>query len=204
MKTYPAEFWNNIYASKEYRYGKQPNVFLKEQLDKLKPSSLLLPAEGEGRNAVYAAKLGWNVTAFDISKEAKEKATRLAKESKVSILYTVEGVLDVDTKKQFDIIGLSYTHFPAEIRKEANQRLLQFLKPGGMVIFEAFSKAQLGKPSGGPKNEAMLFSINEVKAEYAGLEFQYLKEETIELSEGKYHKGTASVIRMLGTKPDNF
>jgi hypothetical protein len=200
MKQYPADFWNERYAEKEYVYGTQPNVFFKEQLDQLVAGNVLLPAEGEGRNAVYAALQGWDVVAFDISTSGKVKAMQLSAAQKVVVDYQVTSVLDFKTDIKFDTIGLCYTHFPIEIRKDAFQHLLKFLKSNGTVIFEAFAKAQLGKPSGGPKNFGMLFSIEEIKNEFPELEFKLLEEKTIELSEGNYHKGKAEVIRFLGLK----
>ncbi|MGJ8550145.1 class I SAM-dependent methyltransferase [Winogradskyella wichelsiae] len=200
MKNNPADFWNDRFNSEEFVYGTQPNVFFKEALDKLKAGTLLLPAEGEGRNAVYAATNNWNVSAFDISKSGKEKALFLFKQNNVSIAYDVVGVLDYTSNEKFDAIGLCYTHFPIDIRKQANQHLLKFLKKGGVVIFEAFSKSQLKNNSGGPKNEAMLFSLEVIRQEFKGLEFKILEEKTIELSEGKFHKGKADVIRFLGIK----
>ena len=83
------DFWNTRYKENEYAYGILPNQFFKKELDKIKPSSILLPAEGEGRNAVYAAKKGWNVTAFDYSESARTKAIRLAESQKATILYKV-------------------------------------------------------------------------------------------------------------------
>jgi len=200
MNNQAINFWNKRYEASEYIYGTSPNQFLKEQLEKLIPTTILLPAEGEGRNAVYAASLGWDVTAFDISSSGREKAMQLAKKNNVSINYEISEVLDFETNVYFDVIGLSYAHFPAEIRKEAHQHLLQFLNIGGIVIFEAFAKAQLGKSSGGPKNLEMLFSIDEIKDEFPQLEFKILKEESIELSEGEYHQGKAEVIRFVGVK----
>ncbi|GAK76473.1 bifunctional 2-polyprenyl-6-hydroxyphenol methylase/3-demethylubiquinol 3-O-methyltransferase UbiG [Nonlabens sp. Asnod3-H03] len=200
MKQYPADFWNERYAEKEYVYGTEPNVFFKEQLDQLVAGNVLLPAEGEGRNSVYAALQGWDVVAFDISTSGKVKAMQLSAAQKVVVDYQVTSVLDFKTDIKFDTIGLCYTHFPVEIRKDAFQHLLKFLKPNGTVIFEAFAKAQLGKPSGGPKNFGMLFSIEEIKDEFPELEFKLLEEKTIELSEGNYHKGKAEVIRFIGIK----
>ncbi|MGB3776444.1 MAG: class I SAM-dependent methyltransferase [Leeuwenhoekiella sp.] len=197
---YPADLWNEHYSKEEFRYGKEPNLFFKEQLDKLITGNILLPAEGEGRNAVYAASAGWKVMAFDISEKGREKAIRLSKENNVSINYKVIGVLDFQSDEHFDAIGLCYAHLPIKIRNKAFNRLIQFLKPQGTVIFEAFAKAQLGKLSGGPKNETMLFSIEDIKNEFQQLDFIYLREETVELSEGKYHQGEAEVIRFLGTK----
>ncbi|WP_281777702.1 class I SAM-dependent methyltransferase [Croceibacter atlanticus] len=197
---YPADFWNERYAQEEFIYGTQPNEFFKVQLDKLDVGKILLPAEGEGRNAVYAASQGWEVVAFDISEKGKEKALNLAKEKQVSVHYEISGVLEFQSDVKFDAVGLCYAHFPENIRKQAHHHLMQFLKPDGIVIFEAFAKAQLENASGGPKNEAMLFSVEEIKEEFQQLEFEFLKEATIELSEGKHHKGKAEVIRFVGIK----
>ncbi|MAG88930.1 class I SAM-dependent methyltransferase [Zunongwangia profunda] len=194
------DFWNKRYIEEAFSYGIFPNVFFKQELDKLMPKSVLLPAEGEGRNAVYALRKGWDVTAFDFSSQAKKKAVRLAKSQRVRINYDVASVLDFNTDKKFDVLGLCYAHFPASIRARANQHLLQFLKPNGLVIFEAFSKAQSDKSSGGPKSEEMLYSIEEVKEEFKGLAFDVLEETEIVLKEGIYHQGEASVIRFLGSK----
>ncbi len=200
MKNNPADFWNDRFGNEEFVYGIQPNTFFKAQLDLLQPGTLLLPAEGEGRNAVYAAKQGWVVSAFDISERGKEKAMFLAKQNKVNINYEITSVIDYTNQGQFDVIAFCYTHFPIKIRKTAHKQMLQLLKKGGTVIFEAFAKAQLNYSSGGPKNEEMLFSIDDVKQEFTGLEFKILEEKTIELSEGNFHKGKAQVIRFIGVK----
>ena len=169
-------------------------------MQNLEIGTLLLPAEGEGRNAVYAATQGWEVSAFDISEQGRVKAMLLAKQYKVNINYEIASVLDYTSHKQFDVIAFCYTHFPIDIRKTAHKQMLQLLKKGGKIIFEAFAKAQLNNDSGGPKNEAMLFSLDEVKQEFTGLDFKILEEKTIELSEGNYHKGKAQVIRFIGVK----
>ena len=83
------DFWNDRYGRAEYAYGKEPNVFFKEQLDQLQPGKILLPAEGEGRNAVYAAEKGWQASAYDWSENAYKKAMQLAEEKKVNIDYQI-------------------------------------------------------------------------------------------------------------------
>lgn len=109
--------WNERYSNNEFAYGKQPNNFLKEQIEKLKAATILFPAEGEGRNAVFAAKLGWAVSAFDISVEGKKKALMLAEANNVTIDYQVGELetLNYNTE-QFDVIALIYAHFPASIK----------------------------------------------------------------------------------------
>lgn len=192
------DFWNKRYTEENYAYGRLPNQFFKEELDKLPVGSLLLPAEGEGRNAVYAAKKGWEVTAFDFSHSAKVKAEGLAKDQDAAISFYVTDVMEFSSEIKFDTIALSYAHFPVSIRMQAHKHLMQFLKPQGHIIFEAFSKEQLGKPSGGPKDIEMLFSTAEIEKEFPTLEFITLKEDLIELNEGEYHSGPASVVRFVG------
>ena len=196
------DFWNQRYAEDLFAYGTLPNVFFKQELDKLSPGSLLLPAEGEGRNATYAAGKGWQVSAFDFSAAAMKKAVGLAQNQGVHIDYQVLHVLDFHSDIKFDVLGLVYAHFPAEIRANAHLHLQKFLKPNALVIFEAFSKKQIGKSSGGPKNMDMLFSIDEIHTEFKDLTFDYLEEETVYLQEGEYHQGEASVIRFVGRLAD--
>lgn len=200
MKSYPATFWNEKYDKKEYIYGTEPNAFFQQEIDKLEKGSILLPADGEGRNGIYAATQGWDVTAFDISTKGMEKAAQLARSRNVDITYELTGALEFHSEIKFDVIGLCYAHFPAQIRKQTHRHVLQFLKPKGIVIFEAFAKAQLGKSSAGPKNLEMLFSIDEVKEEFANLKFDLLREQTIILAEGKGHVGPGDVVQFVGRK----
>ncbi|GIZ14186.1 class I SAM-dependent methyltransferase [Capnocytophaga catalasegens] len=198
--------WNHNFQNKEYVYGKLPNVFLKEQLDLLPAQNILFAAEGEGRNAVYAAQKGWQVTAFDISEEGRKKAFQLANEAAVSIDYQVGELLNLDFSDQkFEVLALIYAHFPAEIKSDYHQRLARLVSENGIVIFEAFSKKHLpyrekNPKVGGPADEASLFSIEELKADFSDFEFLYLEEREIELSEGLFHNGKGSVIRFVAKK----
>ena len=111
------EIWDNRYRDIEYAYGEKPNVFFKETLDNLNlKDSIILPAEGEGRNAVYAAKRGLDVTAFDISIEGKNKALDLAKKENVEINYEVGEFFELNlVKDSYDCAALIYAHFPPTI-----------------------------------------------------------------------------------------
>ncbi|HCN83562.1 MAG TPA: SAM-dependent methyltransferase [Sphingobacteriaceae bacterium] len=198
--------WDERYSSEEFAYGEQPNNYLKEQLEKLDPGTILFPAEGEGRNAVFAAKLGWKVSAFDISAEGKNKASRLAEANKVSIDYQVGELQDLNyNPEQFDVIALIYAHFPADIKSSINKTLSTYLRHGGLIIFEAFSKNHLAyiaknEKVGGPKDLGSLFSIDELKSDFPDYEIIELIEKEIELNEGSFHNGTGSVIRFVGRK----
>jgi 2-polyprenyl-3-methyl-5-hydroxy-6-metoxy-1,4-benzoquinol methylase len=198
--------WNERYSKEEFAYGEQPNNYLKEQLGKLKVGSILFAAEGEGRNAVFAAKLGWNVSAFDISEEGKKKALRLAATNNVTLDYQIGELQTLNYKpEQFDTIALIYAHFPADIKSSIHKTLNIYLRKNGIIIFEAFSKRHLdyitkNEKVGGPKDIAQLFSIDEIKSDFANYEIIELEEKEIELHEGLFHNGTGSVIRFAGWK----
>jgi ubiquinone/menaquinone biosynthesis C-methylase UbiE len=195
------EFWNNRYSTEEYAYGTLPNEYLKEEAEKLKPGNILFPAEGEGRNAVHAARLGWKVYAFDISTEAKLKAEKLADRSKVKIHYTISSVDEINyPEAYFDCIVLIFAHFPPQNRKNHHQKLLTFLKPGGTIILEGFSKKQIKMDSGGPKDPDMLFSREELENDFSSLSTCRITETGYILNEGKFHQGPAAVIRLTGKK----
>jgi SAM-dependent methyltransferase len=198
--------WNDRYSADEFAYGEKPNNYFKEQIEKLDVGTILLPAEGEGRNAVYAAKLGWSVYAFDISIEGKNKALQLAETNNVTIDYQVGELqtLHYDTE-QFDAIALIYAHFPAAVKSSIHKALDNYLRKGGLIIFEAFSKNHLDYLSknekvGGPKDIASLFSIDEIKSDFVNYDFKELAETEIELNEGSYHNGRGSVIRFVAQK----
>jgi hypothetical protein len=198
--------WNDRYSGDEFAYGEQPNNYLREQLGKLPVGKILFPAEGEGRNAVFAAGLGWTVAAFDISVEGQKKAIRFAEARKVTIDYRV-GELQSSTfnEKQFDAIALFYAHFPADIKSRYHKALDKYLRKGGTVIFEAFSKKHLdfvlkNDKVGGPKDPASLFSLDEVKSNFVNYDVEELVETEIELTEGLYHNGQGSVIRFVARK----
>ena len=200
------ERWNERYSIDAFAYGEQPNNFLKEQLLTLKVGKILFPAEGEGRNAVFAAKLGWQVSAFDISIEGKNKALKLAEMNQVKIDYQVEELQKLAYQpEEFDAIALIYAHFPADVKSVYHKTLDKYLRKGGIIIFEAFSKKHLeyiakNEKVGGPKEEAMLFSIDEIKADFANYEIIILEETEIVLNEGLFHNGLGSVIRFVGKK----
>ena len=195
------EQWDKRYRPDEYIYGTEPNRFFKEWIDKQKPGKILLPAEGEGRNAAYAAGLGWDVLALDFSYEAKKKAIRLAGRKGVKFEYRVMGVQDYRTDQKFDAIALIFAHFGREVKRVLFPRIIQMLKPGGQLVIEVFSIDQFLLDSGGPKNPDLLYDLKEIEVEFAALDTQLLEKLEIEIEEGSKHKGTADVIRYIGVKP---
>ncbi len=196
-------FWDERFASEQYIYGQEPNVFFKQQLELLKPGRILLPGEGEGRNGVWAATQGWEVHAIDQSIQGKRKAEQLATQKAVRLhSYEVMNLADYTPNgSYFDAIALTYVHLPSDMRNVFHQKLIQALKPGGYLILEAFDVQQLGYNSGGPKNIDMLYTTTLLAGDFAETEIVLLEDTVDVLSEGKYHVGKAALVRLLARKP---
>lgn len=194
--------WDDRYRETDFAYGKTPNLFFKEWIDQLTKGTLLMPADGEGRNGVYAATTGWQVTSTDLSPEGKTKALQLAHELNTTLTYIVDDLENIQFEPaSFDAIGLIYAHFLPEKKSILHRQLDTYLKPGGMIIFEAFSKNHKANAQvGGPTETAWLFSKEEIKQDFPDYEILLLKEEVVGLEEGKYHNGQGTVIRFIGRK----
>ena len=117
------QFWNERFTEDTFAYGKAPNEFLKENIHLLQQGNILFVAEGEGRNAVFAARSGWTAEAFDISAEGKNKALKLAETNNVSIDYQIGELETLSYQpEEFDAIALIYAHFPAAIKAAIHQQ----------------------------------------------------------------------------------
>ena len=188
--------WNERYQNSTYQYGINPNEFLTEQLQGLHPGRILVPAAGEGRDMVYAAKLGWEAHGFDLSEQGEAKAIKLARDQQVNIHFKCMDAFKINYPlESFDVIALSFFHLPPDLRKAFHQRCVTWLKPGGRIILEGFNKSQLGKTSGGPKQVDWLFSSQELAEDFQGLTVQLNEEKDRLLDEGPLHQGIASVIQ---------
>ena len=204
-----SNFWNERYSAQAYAYGKEPNYFFANSLKELEPKgNILLPAEGEGRNAVFAALLGLQVSAFDPSEEGKRKALRLAEENNVTIDYQIGTLDDLQfDEKSFDHIGLIFAHFTPPVRSRYHSVLMNLLKPGGCLILQGYSRShqdfqKTNPTAGGPQNIDMLFTEDLITRDFSELEIISLKQEEVSLSEGLFHQGPSSVVSFVGKKKD--
>lgn len=194
-------FWDERYKEKEYVYGVHPNEFFENELNKLPNGILVLPCEGEGRNAVFAAKKGWKVYAYDSSIEGKNKALQLAEKENTSIQYDIIDALHASYESNsIDCIAFIYAHFPSSIRSSIHQMAINWLKPGGTFILEAFRPEQLSKNSGGPKDLDLLYDEAKMIDDFNELIDLTILSKTLELKEGKFHNGEAEIIRVIGKK----
>lgn len=194
-------FWNERYNQYDFVYGESPNIFFADTIEKLNPGTIVLPCEGEGRNAVYAARKGWDVKAFDLSNVGKQKADLLAlKYGAIIDFQIMDASLAHYPEKSVDVVALIYTHLPLGIRKTMHENLVKWLKPGGKVILEAFCPDQLNNSSGGPKDVSMLYTKEMLSDDFKDLQIELLEYKHIDLNEGEFHKGPADVIRMITEK----
>ncbi|SDH82408.1 class I SAM-dependent methyltransferase [Myroides phaeus] len=202
-----SNFWDNRYKEEVYAYGTTPNRFFEQALSELpQVGTVLLAAEGEGRNAVFAAQQGWTVSAFDMSVEGQKKAMKLAQDKGVVINYLVSTVKEIDLdRREFDTLGLIFAHFPEEYRRIYHRKLAKAIKKGGTLILEGFSKQHKAKQEknpavGGPGEVSMLFDLAELKEDFQDFTFTLAEEQVVTLQEGQFHLGEAAVIRLIGVK----
>ena len=194
-------FWNVRYGETEYAYGKEPNDFLKEHSDMIQGKVLCL-AEGEGRNAVYLALLGADVTCIDYAEEGLKKTIQLAHEKDVDISTICADLqLTVLEKEAWDSIVIIFGHFAPDVRKKVHRQLYGALRSGGKLIIEAYNKNQVRYKSGGPMNPELLYSKVDLEDDFKDFEFLEIRECERIVQEGEFHNGMAAVVQVIGKKP---
>lgn len=196
------EFWDSRYSEDGFAYGLTPNVFLSSFENSFKTGQkVLVIGDGEGRNGVWLAEQGCEVTSVDSSLIGVEKAQKLAKEKNVEIEAICADLTQWDwPDSEFDFIVIIYVHFPPNVRAALHDKIVSALKPSGQLIMESFTPDQLNYSSGGPPVLEMLYSAEMMKDDFKLLEIQELNECVVELNEGKYHCGDGAVIRLLAIK----
>lgn len=196
-------FWDQNYSIEGYKYGIAPNSFLVEQAKHFPANAqVLVPGDGEGRNGVWLAKQGHRVTSVDSSKVGLDKALALAKQEGVSIQTCLADLSEwCPPMESSDAVVLTFLHLPPVIRTDVHRRLVQALKPGGLLVLEAFHPQQLNYSSGGPKNSEMLYKLDSLLADFAELlDCTFAWEGETHLDEGTGHQGLAYVTRWVGKK----
>lgn len=195
-------FWDQNFSAPGYKYGTTPNAFLVDQAARLQaPSDALLPGDGEGRNGVWLAQQGHRVTALDSSRVGLDKAHALAQEREVRIATVLADLADwTPEPDSVDALVLIYLHLPPSMRAAAHQRLMNALRPRGLLIVEAFHPEQLKHSSGGPKDAAMLYTLDTLRQDFAGLQELLAYEGLTTLNEGPGHQGLAHVTRWVAQR----
>lgn len=203
-----SDFWNQRYHSGDYLFGVEPNDFIRAVAPILKDGSnegakAFAPADGEGRNGVYLAKIGYDVTSVDVSNLAVDKANALAAQHGVNINSHVGDIFDFPCPDdQYDLVVISFMHFLPQDHDNFMTMMKSTLKPGGLLVMEGYTLDQLPLSSGGPKNPDMLFSRGQIAENFADFDILLLQETRRHLSEGSRHQGEAATLQILARKPN--
>jgi SAM-dependent methyltransferase len=194
--------WNERYSEPGYAYGTEPNGFLVSVADRIPRGNVLCLAEGEGRNAVYLAGLGYEVTAVDTSTVGLKKAEALARDRGVTIDAVLADLEDfpIEPGVWQGIVSI-FCHLPPVIRAALHERCLRGLAPGGVFILEGFTPRQLELGTCGPKSRELLMELEIIRQELPGLRLEIGREIEREVVEGQYHRGIAAVLQVLAVKP---
>ena len=192
------EFWNSRYRETPLAYGMEPNQYLlKKSVLFSAGMKILSVGEGEGRNALMLAEKQLDVWGLDYSLEGLKKARLTAQVRNLNLKLICA---DMKTwfwpENYFDGVVAIYVHFPPEIRTQVHRSLLKSLKPGGILIMQAFHINQIQYDTGGPKSIEMLYTTALLQHDFASAYFLELQETVQDLKEGIYHDGPAAVINL--------
>jgi len=195
-------FWDKQYSAVEgYKYGTRPNAFLMAEAHRLpRHARILVPGDGEGRNGAWLASQGHAVLTVDISEVGVARARALAAQLGVRIDALVADLKEwTPPVRAFDAVVLSWLHMPPAMRADVHRKVAAALRPGGLLLLEAFHPRQLGRGSGGPKEVELLYTLEDVRADFSpALDEESGEELEVMLDEGPGHQGMAAVTRYTG------
>lgn len=197
-----AGFWDERYAEPDFTYGTEPNDFLREMATRIPPGPVLGLGEGQGRNAVFLAGLGHAVTAVDQSAVGLARARELAASRGVALSTVVAdlGEFDPGPAPWSGIVSI-FCHVPSALRRRLYPRCAEVLAPGGVLILESYTPAQLAYTTGGPKEPDLLCTLPELGELLPGLDLEVGREAVREIREGPYHHGLGAVVQVVARKP---
>jgi cyclopropane fatty-acyl-phospholipid synthase-like methyltransferase len=195
---HPQKMWDERFSQAEPVYGDAPNDFLQAQAFRLQPGmKVLVPADGYGRNGIWLARRGLQVHTVDLSPVGVERAQNAARAAGLSMTIELGDLSVWNWPEELDAVVSIYLHLPPEPRVKVHASMLRAVKPGGLVILEAFTPSQLQHSSGGPKQAELLYTAEMLRRDFAPAEALLLEENERELDEGRMHRGLASVVRAV-------
>lgn len=199
----PGPRWDERYRRENYLFGTEPNDFLAESADRLPPNGkVLCLADGEGRNGVFLAQSGHHVTSIDSSAVALDKAQALATDRNVALETIAADLFEYDLGEScWEGIVSIFFHMPSAERRRVHGRIVRALRPGGVLILEAYTPKQLEFGTGGPPWEDYLPTAAKLQDELDGLDFLHLLETERDVIEGEGHTGRAAVVQVIARKP---
>lgn len=195
----PGAFWDRRYDDTGYVFGQDPNQWMAANAGLLSSGmAALLPGDGEGRNGVWLAERGLDVTTIDASPVGVAKAKTLAAERGVEINAQVADLRDWSPgEARFDVAILAFVHVDPADRQRMHRRVAAALKPGGLLLLEGFAPDHLGFGKGGPSVKEMMFTEAGLREDFEDmLDIEHLAQSQIELPASERHGGRAVVIRL--------
>jgi SAM-dependent methyltransferase len=199
-----ATFWNDRFRSDTYVYGTAPNRFVRAQVNRWsEDASVLELGAGEGRNAIFLAEQGRDVTALDYAEEGLRKLKQLAEARGVSVDTVQADVTTWTPDRQWDGVVNTFLHLPPAERPALYQTMQAALRPGGVLVAEWFRPEQItgGYDSGGPPTVEMMVTEDELRTHFPEKGVQLLRAVETTLDEGPYHRGPAAVVRLVWKRP---
>lgn len=195
--------WNARFAGNDFLFGTEPNQWLRDHITALPQGGrVLCVADGEGRNSVFLARHGFAVDAFDISDVAIAKARRLAAAANVTVSYQLA---DCDgfawPSATYDGVAAIFVQFadPA-LRSRLFARIIEGLKPGGVLILQGYTPKQLDYKTGGPSNMTHLYTEAMLREAFAQLTLVELRAYEDEIVEGSGHHGRSALIGLIARR----
>ena len=194
--------WDERYSRPGYYYGAAPNDFLAAMAFVLPPRAEVLSiGEGEGRNAVYLAALGHRVTGVDASAVGLAKARASAAQQGLTITTVLADLAEFDPgHERWDAIVSVRCHLPPDLRERVHRACVAALRPGGVLLLEAYRPEQLRYGTGGPPDPDLLYSLDQLRADFSGLELVHAAEIVRDVREGLVHDGPSAVVQVVGRK----
>jgi len=200
------EYWDELYRRNEYVYGTEPNRYLVEKASQLRPGmKALVVGDGEGRNGVWLASRGLVVVSVERSCCGVEKARRLAHEKEVELEFECSDLLQWTwPREEFDIAVAVYLHLGEMERGTIHRHMENCLKPGGLLLLEAFRRSRSIEPGDGIAQQYALYTTGLLRRDFCDFEFIELLEGTVALNEGAMHQGQAEIVRLFARKKMQF
>lgn len=199
----PLERWNNRFSQSGFLFGEEPNVYLRQQAARLvSRGKTLSVADGEGRNSVWLAQQGFEVTAFDFSAPAVAKARQLARRHQVQVDFHCCDWADFDWRDGVydNVIGIFFQFADPDRRQKLFNRMAASLRPGGILLIQGYHIDQLQFNTGGPGVLEHLYTPELLREALPGMEIEDLRTYRDHLQEGRGHCGMSALLGYVGRK----
>lgn len=196
--------WNDRFAQPGYLFGTEPAAFLVAHQAWVRPGARALSvADGEGRNSVFLAQKGAEVTAFDMSPNALAKARALAEARGVSVDYREGDIAHWPwAPEAYDlVVGVFIQFTPPPQRAAVFAGMIRTLAPGGTLLLHGYTPAQIGHGTGGPRVAENLYTEALLREAFGELEIRELTAYEREIDEGAGHSGLSALIDLVAVKP---